>query len=115
MATFDDLRNIALTLPGTYEDAHRGGAAFRVGGKKFALYWAEGGRTIMKLSPGHQHFLFEVCPETFSPCRVGTVNWSFVELENLEVAELRELTVEAWSTLVKKKVSQRFMEMADGS
>ncbi len=103
MATFEDLRSIALTLPGAYEDTHRGGAAFRVNGRKFALWWAEGGRTIMKLDPAHQELRFEVRPETFEPCPVGRVNWSFVDLADIGPDELCDLVVEAWSTIAPKR------------
>jgi hypothetical protein len=108
LATFDDLRTIALSLPGAYEDLHQGGPAFRVKGRKFALWWARGGRTIMKLSPSHQALLFEARPETFSPCPVGRVNWSFVELGQLDREELRDLAVEAWRTVAPKSLSRAF-------
>jgi hypothetical protein len=106
MASFDDLREIALILPGAYEDRRRGGPAFRVNGRKFALWWAEGGRAILKLSPPHQERLFELRPETFEPCPVGRVNWSFVDLEALDLAELRDLVVEAWATVAPRRVSR---------
>ncbi len=106
MATFDDLRRFALTLPGAYEDSHQGGPAFRVNHRKFALYWAEGGRTIMKLEPSHQTFLFDVRPDVFEPCKVGTVNWSFVDLHALDAKELQTLVLEAWSTVVPKRISR---------
>jgi hypothetical protein len=90
MADFRQLRDMALRLPDVVEGVHRGGPAFRVSGKTFALWWAEGGRTIMKLSARHQPFLFEVRPEVFQPCRVG----------------------EAWSTVVPKRVSKAFVALA---
>jgi hypothetical protein len=103
MADFEHLRLAALALPDVEEGAHRGGPAFRVGGKTFALWWAQGGRTILKLRPEHQRFLFEVRPEAFEPCQVGVGVWSFVDLEQLEGEELGELVVEAWSTAVPKR------------
>jgi len=103
MATFDDLRAVALTLPGAHEDTHMGGPAFRVAGRKFALWWAKGGRTIMKLTPAHQDLLFEVRPKTFEPCPVGRATWSFVDLGALEGDELQALTIEAWSTVAPRR------------
>jgi hypothetical protein len=105
MATFDDLRAVALALPGAYEDIHMGGPAFRVRGRKFALWWARGGRTILKLRPEHQILLFEIRPETFQPCRVGRVDWSFVELANLDAEELAALTEEAWGTVAPRRLA----------
>jgi hypothetical protein len=103
MAMFDDLRAAALTLPGVYEDLHLGGPAFRVKGRKFALWWAQGGRTIMKLDPGRQTLRFEVRPEIFQPCPVGRATWSFVDLDPLDEVEIRALVVEAWSTVAPRR------------
>jgi hypothetical protein len=75
-----------------------------VGKKSFALRW--NGRVILKLDKDHQHFLFEVRPETFQRCPVGTGVWSFVVLEDLDEAELADLVLEAWSTIAPKKVSR---------
>ena len=106
MASFEDLRRVALTLPGAYEDDHRGAPALRVNNRKFALDWAQVGRTILKLEPSHQTFLFEVRPEVFEPCKVGSVNWSFVDLKALDLEELEALVIEAWSTVVPRKVTR---------
>ncbi len=103
MASFDDLRAMALRLPGAYEDTHQGGPAFRVAGRKFALWWASGARTILKLDPGRQALRFEVRPETFGACPVGRVNWSFVDLASLEEDELRALVLEAWATVAPRR------------
>lgn len=75
-----------------------------MGKKSFALRW--NGRVVMKLDKDHQHFLFEVRPETFQKCPVGTGVWSYVMLENLDAAELEDLVKEAWSMVVPKKVSR---------
>jgi hypothetical protein len=106
MATFDDLRALALALPGAHKDLHMGGPAFRVGGRKFALWWAKGGRTILKLDPGRQALRFEVRPQTFRPCPVGQPVWSYVVLEDLDLDELRRLVAEAWATVAPKRLSR---------
>jgi hypothetical protein len=106
MATFDDLRRHALALPQVRELPHRGAPSFRVNGKTFALWWPEGARTILKLTRDHQELLFEVRPDTFAPCKVGTVNWSCVELAHLDQQELRALIDEAWATVAPKSVQQ---------
>jgi hypothetical protein len=84
-----------------------------VGRKTFALGWD--GRTILKLDKGHQQFLFEVRPETFQKFPMGPNYWSYVTLENLDDAELAELVLEAWSTIVPKKVSRPVLEARAGS
>lgn len=107
MATFDDLRRVAMSLPLSQELSYRGEPWFNVGKKTFALSW--GGRTILKLDKGHQHFLFEVRPETFEKFPMGPNYWSFVALDHLDEAELTDLVREAWSQVVPKKVSRPYL------
>jgi hypothetical protein len=102
MSSFETLRAAALALPEVTEGTHRGGPAFYVRGKTFALWWAEGGRTILRLDPNHQHFLFEIRPEVFEPCKVGTGTWSFVDLDQIDEAETAELVHEAWRGVAPK-------------
>ena len=70
MAGFDDVRRLSLALPGVAEARHRHEPCFQVKGRTFALAWED--RTILKLDRSHQEFLFEVRPETFQRCPVGT-------------------------------------------
>jgi len=98
------VRRIALALPGAHEVIYKGQPWINVGKKTFALHW--NGRCVLKLEKGHQELLFEVRPETFSKCPVATNFWSYVELEHLDVGELRVLVLEAWSQIVPKKVSR---------
>jgi len=100
---FDVLRQAALSLPEVEEGVHRGGPAFKCRGKTFALWWAEGERTIMKLDPYHQTFLFEVRPEIFAPCKVGMGVWSYVDLQALDDEEIGALTKEAWRTVAPRR------------
>ena len=108
MASIEDLRRLALALPGAWETEFHGEPWFQVGKKSFALRLRD--RFIFKLDRDHQHFLFEVRPETFQPCKVGTGGvWSYVMLEDLDDAELADLVLEAWSTIVPKKVSRGYL------
>jgi hypothetical protein len=107
MASIEDLRRLALALPGAWETTYRGEPWFQVGKKSFALHWKD--RFILKLDKEHQHFLFEVRPQTFQPCPVGTGVWSYVVLEDIDEGELADLILEAWSTIVPKKVSRGYL------
>jgi hypothetical protein len=106
--TVDDLRRLALALPGAHEVTYRGNPWFNVGKKTFAL--VIDGRTILKLEKGHQELLFEIRPETFRKCPVATVYWSYVELSHLDDTELTDLVREAWAQIVPKKVSRPVLE-----
>lgn len=108
MATLDDLRRLALALPGAHEVTYKGDPWFNVGKKTFVLF--TGGRAIMKLDRDHQEFLFEVRPETFAKVKVATVFWAHVDIAGLDEAELEDLVLEAWSQIVPKKVSRPVIE-----
>ena len=108
MASLEDVRRLALALPGAWETEWRGEPWFQVGKKSFVLGSKD--RFIFKLDREHQHFLFEVRPQTFQPCKVGTGGvWSYVVLEDIDEAELADLVLEAWSTIVPKKVSRGYL------
>lgn len=83
---------------------YKGDPWFNVGAKSFAL--ALDGRVVMKLERGRQELLFEIRPETFSRCRVATAYWSYVELANIDEAELADLVLEAWTLIVPRRVSR---------
>jgi hypothetical protein len=108
MADLEDLRRLALALPGAHEVTYKGDPWFNVGKKTFALHLRD--RAVLKLDRGHQELLFEVRPETFQKCPVATSYWSYVELGHLDEAELAALVLEAWSSIVPKKVSRPFLE-----
>lgn len=107
MASFAELRRFGLTLPLAEEHLHLGQPSLRARGKMFVLWWEPERTTIMKLEREHQHMLFEVRPEAFSPCKVGTGTWSYVEIGKLTRGELHALVVEAWTQVVPKKTSSR--------
>ncbi len=108
MADIEDLRRLALALPGAHEVAYKGDPWFNVGKKTFAL--ALSGRVVLKLEKPHQELLFEIRPDTFQPCKVATVHWSYVQLDHLDEAELSALVREAWAQIVPKKVSRPLMD-----
>lgn len=103
MADLAALRAVALALPEVTEAAHLGEPEFLFRRKAFALQWK--GRFILKLDRGHQALLFEIRPETFEPCPVATVHWSYVRIEHLDDEELHRLVVEAWSTIAPKRLA----------
>jgi len=114
MATFADLRRLGLALPGVSAKLHmRDQPSLRVGGRMFALWWEPEKTTIMKLDREHQHMLFEVRPDVFAPCRVGTGVWSYVDVGKLTRAELKALLHEAWSQVVPKNLRNAISSAAE--
>lgn len=103
MADLAALRALALALPEVEERNWYGEPDFVFRGKSFALQ--SRGRIILKLDRAHQELLFEIRPETFQPCKVATVHWSYVRIENLDAAELGALVFKAWSTIAPKRLA----------
>ena len=106
MATWEDIRAVALTLPQAWENDWRGNPLFQVGRKGFVQAWD--GRVIMKLDHHHQELLFEARPEVFSPYVAGALRWSWVAIEALDAEEIPDLVREAWRQVVAKKVSRAY-------
>jgi hypothetical protein len=113
MATWEDIRAVALTLPGAWENDWRGNLLFQVGKKGFVQTWD--GRVLMKLEKYHQELLFEARPDVFSPMVAGALRWSWVEIEALDTDEIGGLVREAWRQIVPKKVSRAFDEAQTAS
>ncbi|HUJ45539.1 MAG TPA: MmcQ/YjbR family DNA-binding protein [Rhizomicrobium sp.] len=111
MATYADLKQFGLALPGAEFFHLMAQPALRANGKTFALWWPPDRTTILKLEREHQVMLFEVRPDVFTPCKVGVGGvWSYVEIEKLGRSELKTLVTEAWVQVVPKKTSRGFFE-----
>ncbi len=104
MATIEDVRRVALALPGAQELQDHGGNWFNVGKKTFLLFGFPSARWIFKLPKPRQELLFEARPDVFQPFRMGAMLWSYVDVEQLEIDEIRSLVTDAWTTIVSKKV-----------
>jgi hypothetical protein len=103
MATIDDIRLIALALPGAVELQDHGGNWFNVGKKTFVVYGFPSARWLFKLPKPRQELLFEARPDVFQPYRAGAMLWSYVDVEQLERDEIKSLVTDAWTTIVSKK------------
>lgn len=109
MATLADVRRIALSLPGTQELNDHGGNWFNVGTKSFVLYGFPSKRWIFKLPKPRQELLFEARPDVFQPYRAGGMRWSYVDIAPLTREEIDSLVIDAWTTIVPKKVWGPYM------
>jgi hypothetical protein len=100
------IRKIALGFPGAHEVPDHVWPWFNVGKKTFALYHADRNRWIFKLPMAQQMMLFDTRPETFEPMRAGKLLWSYVRVEDLDAAELRDLLTAAWALVAPKKLQK---------
>ncbi len=104
------IKKIALSLPGASEQLCRGGVWFNIGKKTFVAFPEPGGRWIFKLPRDLEEMLFEVRPETFSPMIAGRLFWSYVAVENLNAAELRDFIARAWRTVATKTLQKELLD-----
>ena len=111
MATEDDVRRIALSLPETIEKPWYNTPGFRVKDKGFLRIRteAEGGLVVFVEDLGEKELLLGSDPEKFftTPHYDGhpTV---LVNLEAVDEDELRELITESWRVKAPKRVLQEY-------
>ncbi|MEO8115164.1 MAG: MmcQ/YjbR family DNA-binding protein, partial [Phenylobacterium sp.] len=104
MASLDDVRRIALSLPETTEAEHFGAAAFKVSRKVFAVL-REPGRVTLKFDPEDQFNLMAGHPAAIERVpgtgvrtgRAGRDGWTMVAYGQFEEADLATFLKLAWS------------------
>ena len=117
MATDDDVRRIALSLPETIEKPWFGTPGFRVKDKGFLRIRseAEGGLVVFVADLGEKEAMLASDPEKFftTPHYDGypTV---LVHLEAVDVEELRELVTDSWFERAPKRVAKAYRDQLDG-
>ena len=110
MATVDDVRAVALSLPRSYEAIVRGRLKFRVGRIVFLSFSRD--RAVMGFGfpKEWREALVEAEPEKFSlPC-AGDMryHWVNVRLAAIDQEEMRGLVEDAWAMCVPKGVAARY-------
>src|SRR5262249_29551084 len=112
------LRKLALALPEATEVEAWGEPTFRVRGKLFAMYAAQGHHTAgrpavwVKAAPGNQPFMVAHAPRRFFvPPYVGPSGWVGVYLDDVaDWEELRELLADAWRLTAPKRLAAQLPE-----
>ena len=118
MASEDDVRRIALSLPETIEKSWFGSPGFRVKDKGFLRIRseAEGALVVFVADLDEKDALLSSDPDKFftTPHYDGhpTV---LVRLEAVDVDELRELIVDSWRNKAPKRVLQAYEAELPGS
>jgi hypothetical protein len=90
MATGEDLRRMALALPGVSEAPHFDRLAFRAA-RIFTTLAADRQSANIRFAPDEQEFKCLVAPEAFAPLKGGwgAAGWTRAELAALSEDELR--------------------------
>jgi hypothetical protein len=107
VATIDDVRAIASTLPRSYEALVRDRVKFRVG--RIVYLALSPDETVMGFAFPREERVALVAsePETFlMPVRSDErYNWVRVRLAAIDEEQLREIVLDAWRMVVPKRVA----------
>ena len=103
MTKTEQIRKLAMALPGVEEKSHFGTPSFRFEGRMFAEISEKKSEAILKLSKLHQEVLFDSRPDAFKPAIWGAIRWTRLFLDHVDVRELRELVREAYDEVAKPK------------
>ena len=111
MATMDDVRAFASTLPRAYEVVVRGRLKFRVGSIVFLSFSRDGTLMGFGFPKDFRKAALEAEPEKFVRPRPADLryNWLVVRLAAIDHDEMADLVTEAWSMCVSKKVLAEWM------
>lgn len=115
MSAPGDLRRLALALPETYEDLHRGKPTFRVAKRIFAMLGEAGGQgfmgldqpgvAVLKLEREDQLNMIPQHPKTLEPLSdYGHHGWTMARLDGLDAAALELLVRLAWTHVAPKRL-----------
>ena len=120
MASPDDLRRIALSLPQAYEDIHRHRPAFRVEKKIFAMLGVTGNAAlftslgwdnvaVVKLDREDQLNMAAAHREAVQPTETyGHHGWTYLKLEGLDEPTLGLILRLAWTHVAPRRLSKAF-------
>lgn len=106
-ATFEQVRRIALGLPGAEEVSTWGTeTVFQVGGKMFAVAAPDEPHATVKSTPDEQASLVAGDPDTYAVApTTGRFGWVRVELARIDPAALRALVVAAWRAAAPRRLT----------
>jgi len=96
MVSIDNVRSLALALPGATEQDHHGRPSFRIAGKIFATLWDEHHMNVMLdeggiLTAVQSHS--DACAEFWWGKRLRAVS---VNLDRIDADTLTDLLADAW-------------------
>jgi len=107
MVTIDEVRELALSLPRSYEALVRDRVKFRV--KQIVYLDFSRDETLMGFAfpKEERQALIESEPEKFLMPRVSDqrYNWVVVRLAAIDHQEMREIVLDAWRMVVPKSVA----------
>ncbi|HKU57663.1 MAG TPA: MmcQ/YjbR family DNA-binding protein [Gaiellaceae bacterium] len=108
--TPDEIRALAQSLPRSYEVLVRGQIKFRVGQIVWLALSRDGTRMGCGFPKEMRQAAVEAEPDKFLLPGEGDLrfNWIHVNLDAIDVDEMRDLVEEAWSRAVPLSVAQEY-------
>ena len=110
MVTIDDIRQVAMSLPRTEEHLIRDRVKFRVGRIVYVALSRDETTMGFGFPKEERAALIAAEPEKFFMPSVSDQRYQWVEawLAALDVAEMRELVIDAWRMVVPKRVAAAY-------
>jgi hypothetical protein len=110
MVTVDDVRAVTADLPRSYEVLVHDRVKFRVGAIVYVAFSRDETMMGFAFPKADREMLVASDPDKFLLPRESDMrfNWVCVRMEALDLAEMRELVVDAWRMVVPKKLSRAY-------
>ena len=114
MVTLEDVRAVASTLPRSYEVLVRGRVKFRVGQIVWLAFSRDETEMGFAFPKEWRQALVESEPEKYRLPGESDLrfNWAVVRLAALDVEEMREVVIDAWSLVVPKYLAADYAATA---
>ena len=110
--TVDEVREVAASLPRSYEVVVRGRLKFRVGQIVYLAFARDGSSMGCGFPKEFRADAVATEPDKFSLPRESDMrfHWIEVDLEAIDSDEMRELVENAWSMCVPKYVAREYAQ-----
>jgi hypothetical protein len=111
VVTIDDVREVAAKLPRSYEVVVRGRVKFRVGRIVYLDFSRDESIMGFAFSREWRPVLVASAPEKFLMPIDSELRWNWVRvrLATIDLSEMRDLVIDAWSMVVPKRVADAYM------
>ena len=107
--TFEDVRAIALELPGAVESAAHGTRSFTVRKKLFLRLMGDGESLVLRTDPYERGHLLSTAPDVFHlDDQIREHPWVFARLAQADPAQLRVLVHDAWRRAAPRTLVESF-------
>jgi hypothetical protein len=111
VVTLDDVRELALTLPRSYEAFVRNRIKFRVGRIVYLAFSRDETMMGFAFPKDEREALVESEPDKFLLPKPSDLryNWVVLRLDRIDEDEMRELVLDAWRMVVPKRVAREHL------